>query len=72
MRVYDKDYHLIKEIEREPQISGYEYEVRECRKVIESHGCECPSMPAEESIRMMELFDAIRKQFNLVYPFEKR
>ena len=53
------------------QISGYEYEVRACKKAIEEGMCECPDMPHSETIRIMEQMDAVREKWGFRYPMEK-
>ncbi|MFA6829242.1 MAG: Gfo/Idh/MocA family oxidoreductase [Bacilli bacterium] len=50
--------------------SGYEYEFRECYQALKNQQIHCPSMPKEESIRMMEIMDEIRRQLGVVYPFD--
>jgi predicted dehydrogenase len=52
-------------------ISGYEWELRSCKKALEEKALECPEMPHSDTLTMMGLFDAIRKQIGVVYPFEK-
>lgn len=53
------------------QISGYEFEIEACLKALNEGRIECPEMPHSETIRMMEIMDGIRAQWNMVYPFEK-
>lgn len=53
------------------QISGYEYEIEACLRALDEGRIECPEMPHEETLRMMEVMDGIRAQWNMVYPFEK-
>lgn len=52
-------------------ISGYEYEFRECVRAIRAGRTESWSMPLEETVRMMDLMDALRRQWGMVYPQEK-
>jgi predicted dehydrogenase len=60
-------------VEKVPkQLTGYEYEVRECQEAIDKHATECPSMPHADSIRMMEVMDEIRAKLGVVYPFEQK
>lgn len=70
-RVYDKHHNCIREIVCEPQISGYEYEVEACKKALENGELECPQMPHMLTLKMMQIMDAIRQQWGLVYPGEK-
>ena len=52
------------------QITGYEYEVEACMKALETGALECPEMPHAQTIHMMEVMDALRAQWGMVYPFE--
>jgi predicted dehydrogenase len=70
IRVFDRDYKLVKELKRPPQITGFEYEVRACMEAIKQNTIECPQHPHSEIIRVMETMDTIRGQWNFRYPFE--
>ena len=39
-------------------------------KALETGALECPEMPHAQTIHMMEVMDALRAQWNMVYPFE--
>lgn len=69
--VYDTNDTLIKQVEVPKQISGYEYEFQECIEQIKDGKLESTSMPLEDSIQVMEVMDALRKKWNLVYPQEQ-
>ncbi len=64
-------YGIKKEITVPEQITGYEYEVLACKKAIEEGAIECPEMPHSETIEIMRQMDEIRRQYGIVYPFEK-
>ena len=70
IRVYDREHRLVSEILCPPQLTGYEYEVREAADCIREGRLECPSMPHGETVHMMALMDHIRAQMALRYPFE--
>lgn len=70
IRVYDLDHQLVETIPIPEQINGYEYEVISCIKAIKEGKIECEEMPHEETLWIMRLMDRIRKQWNMVYPFE--
>lgn len=70
IKVYDADDKLLKDVEIPKQITGYEYEVYECLRCIKEGKLEADSMPLDETIKIMELMDKIRKSWNLKYPFE--
>lgn len=69
--VYDTEDRLLRHIDVPTQISGYEYEFEECMAAIAAGKTQADSMPLEESIKMMELMDSIRRQWGLVYPQER-
>ena len=52
------------------QLTGYEYEVEACMRAMAEGRIECPEMPHEEIIRMMELMDRLRSSWGIRYPFE--
>lgn len=68
--VFDTEDNLIERIEVPEQISGYEYQFEECRECIEKGQIESNSMPLDDSIFVMEVADALRRQWGLVYPQE--
>jgi predicted dehydrogenase len=69
--VYDTNDKLLAYYDVPAQISGYEYQFREVDRCLKEGKRECPSMPLEESVRMMELMDHIRSLWGLKYPMEK-
>ncbi len=68
--IYDTEDNLLKTIEVPEQISGYEYEFQQSVKAIKEGRLESPCMPHEETIRVMEIMDSIRRDWGLRYPFE--
>ena len=70
LRIYQTGYELVKEIRCPQQITGYEYEVLEAADCIRKGILECPSMPHNEILHMMELMDQIRSQMGIRYPVE--
>lgn len=71
IRVYDLDHKLVAAHNVPEQINGYEYEVLACMKAMEEGKIECEQMPHEESIWIMRLMDRVRKEWGMVFPFEK-
>lgn len=69
--VYDTSHKKVAEYKRPKQISGYEYEVEACIRSIRKHEIECVEMPHGEILRVMRLMDGLRKEWGIVYPFEK-
>lgn len=70
LRVYDQDYRLVQSRSCPPQLTGYEYEVLETARSIQEGRLECPSMPHEETIHIMEMMDHLRAQMAIHYPCE--
>lgn len=68
--VFDTSDCLVKKLDVPEQISGYEYEVQECIDAIHAGKTECQSMPMADTIRVMELMDELRRQWEIVYPGE--
>lgn len=68
IKIYDTDLNLLREIEVPEQISGYEYEIRETIACIQEGRLECPSMPHTETVKMMRVMDALRKEWGVLYP----
>ncbi len=69
--VYNKDRKKILYRKAPKQITGYEYEVMACMQALKNGALECPQMPHKETIRVMEFMDDLRKEWGVVYPFEK-
>lgn len=69
--VYDAAYKRVAVYKCPKQISGYEYEVEASIKAIRSRQTECTQMPHSETVRVMKIMDALRKEWGIVYPFEK-
>ncbi len=61
INIYDTSDRLIRHIEIPKQISGYEYEFLESIGCIEQGLTESRSMPLDESVKMMELMDTVRR-----------
>ncbi|MCQ2960482.1 MAG: Gfo/Idh/MocA family oxidoreductase [Bacteroidales bacterium] len=51
-------------------ITGYEYQVIESRRCIESGLLESPMMPHAETISVMQQMDALRKEWGVKYPMD--
>lgn len=70
VKLYDTDRNLIREIKVPEQISGYEYEIAETISCITEGKSECPSMPHEETLKMMRVMDGLRADWGMKYPEE--
>ena len=69
--VYNDAYKRIMYKKCPKQVTGYEYEVKSCKKALKKKELSCPEMPHEETLKLMKAMDDIRKQMNLVYPCEE-
>ncbi len=52
------------------QISGYEYEVTAACRAVAEGKTECPEMTHSETLFILKLMDSVRKEWNIIYPFE--
>ncbi len=71
INVYNDNDALLCHYDVPQQINGYEYEFQEAVRCIESGRLESDSMPWQETLRVMEMMDALRAQWGLVYPMEQ-
>lgn len=69
--IYDSSNHQLATYKAPKQISGYEYEVEACIKALRNKEPECEEMPHSETLRVMRMMDDLRKEWGIVYPFEK-
>ncbi|MBR5433338.1 MAG: Gfo/Idh/MocA family oxidoreductase [Bacteroidales bacterium] len=68
-----RNYSLVETyLKPENMISGYEYQVMESRRCIESGLLESPMMPHAETISVMQQMDSLRKEWGVVYPMDKQ
>jgi predicted dehydrogenase len=69
--VYDAGDNLLQFIPVPEQINGYEYQFAEAADCIEAGKLESDSMPLADSVKVMQVMDALRKQWGMVYPQER-
>lgn len=72
LQVFDASGQLVETIVPPQLVNGYEYEVLASKKAIEAGLTECVEMTHAETILIMEQMDNLRKNWGVVYPFEKR
>lgn len=70
--IYDVEGNLVKTIETPCMVNGYEYEVLECKRMLQNKCIETQSMPLSETVRIMGWMDSIRNYIGVVYPFETK
>lgn len=68
--VFDEGYNLVKRIDFPEKVNGYEYEFEEAAAAFDSGKTETESMPLDETVRVMELCDELRRQWKFRYPQE--
>lgn len=65
------NYELVEVYERpEGMVNGYEYQVLECKRCLETGLTESPMMPHEETLSIMRQMDALRKDWGVKYPMD--
>ena len=69
--VYDANDNLLQFMTVPEQINGYEYQFAEAADCIEDGKLESDSMPMADTVKVMQVMDALRKQWGMVYPQEK-
>ena len=69
--IYGQDHKPVRSISVPPQLTGYEYEVAAAANALLDDKTECEAMPHADTIRIMELMDAIRGSWGLKFPFEQ-
>lgn len=65
---YNKDHAEVARYHCLEQITGFEYQVEACMQAIRNGEIESPYMPHEETLKVMELLDALRKEWGIEYP----
>lgn len=68
IKVFDENYRELSACTPPKQITGYEYEVEACRRAILEGKTQCSEMPHEETIRVMEIMDGMRRSWGYVIP----
>lgn len=66
--VFDQEHKEVASYLPPEQITGYEYEVEACIKALKEGAKECPEMPHDETVRVMEIMDGIRKSWGYEIP----
>ncbi len=67
-----RNYELVERIAKPADmITGYEYQVMECKRCIEAGLSESPLMPHAETISIMQQMDSLRREWGVVYPYDE-
>lgn len=67
IEVYDINHNLIKEVNIDKGINGYEHELIEVKECLDKGLTECPSMPHSETIYMMSIMESLLKEWGIDY-----
>lgn len=68
-----RNYELVEHIAKPADmVTGYEYQIMECRRCIEAGLNESPLMPHAETISIMQQMDNLRKQWGVTYPYDEK
>ena len=59
--IYNQQHELEETIERPEQITGFEYQVRTCKRALEEGKLECEEMPHAHTIKIMQIIEEVRK-----------
>ena len=70
VKIFNKDHQLMEELPLPQQVTGYEYQVISCLHALKEGRLECPEMPHQHTLDVMQVMDALRKQWDIKYPFE--
>lgn len=66
-----RNYELVATYQKpKQQVTGYEYQVFECRRCLEAGLLESPLMPHQETLSIMQQMDALRHEWGVIYPMD--
>lgn len=66
-----RNYELVATYGRpEGMVTGYEYQVYECKRCIEQGLLESPMMPHAETLAIMKQMDELRQEWGVKYPMD--
>lgn len=67
-----RNYELVATYRKpDDMITGYEYQVFECKRCLEQGLLESPMMPHAETLAIMQQMDSLRKEWGVKYPMDK-
>lgn len=68
--IYRRGAELVRTVEVPQQISGFEYQVQACIDAIRAGKIEPDAMPHSEILRVLEIMDSLRKEWDVKFPDE--
>ena len=69
--LFNSEAKIVEKFLCEPEINGYEYEIREVHRCLLEGLTESPLVPHAETVRVMKLMDECRRQWGMVFPEEE-
>ena len=67
-----RNYELVATyLKPEDMVTGYEYQVLECKRCLEQGLLESPMMPHAETLAIMRQMDELRKEWGVRYPMDE-
>ena len=67
-----RNYELVATyLKPEDMVTGYEYQVLECKRCLEQGLLESPMMPHAETLAIMHQMDELRKEWGVRYPMDE-
>ena len=67
-----RNYELVAIYQKpEDMVTGYEYQVLECKRCLDQGLLESPMMPHAETLAIMRQMDELRKEWGVVYPMDE-
>lgn len=70
IEIYRDDVCVERIAAPEDMISGYEYQLRECKRCLENGLSESPMMPHSETLAIMQQMDELRAEWGVRYPMD--
>ena len=68
--LYDQNSEVAERFVCEPEINGYEYEIREVHRCLREGIKESPLVPHEDTVRVMKVMDECRRQWGMKFTEE--
>jgi len=68
--LFNSRHEKVEKFVCEPEINGYEYEIREVHRCLRQGLKESPMVPHADTVRVMKLMDECRRQWGMKFPEE--
>ena len=70
VEIFDVNHQKIEELPLPMLVTGYEYQVLACLHALKQGKIECPEMPHQKTLEVMQVMDKLREQWGIRFPFE--